>query len=287
VALVATAGNDAARNLVIDIDEVARGFPGSGYARAVLADRPLGYWPLDEASGTAALERTTLAANGIYTGGVALGQPGAVGAKTAVSLDGVDDWIDLGDSTAWRRSTFALSCWVKPEALVSPRVLASRWTTTGDQRSWSLELRADGRLELVVDEVGDGTAPVTITAVTPLAAGAWTHVHFAIRPTVIDLYLNGVLDKSDLGLVPFAASTARLRLGRHEAGQFAKGGMAQVAFFDVPPSAARVAAHYAARYDRMLFAPDLTPDALTNTQGLWFSDLPTGWFSDYPGLWFS
>jgi signal peptidase len=49
----------------------------SAYAEQVLADNPASYWRLGEAGGTSMAD-VTGANPGTYTGGVTLGQPGAL-----------------------------------------------------------------------------------------------------------------------------------------------------------------------------------------------------------------
>jgi len=57
---------------------------------------PIAYWRLNDTGGTAVDETATY--NGTYQGGVSLSQPGLLArdSNNAVSLDGIDDYIDLG-----------------------------------------------------------------------------------------------------------------------------------------------------------------------------------------------
>lgn len=64
-------------------------------ASEILADSPYGYWPLDDASGTTAVDASGNGRDGTYTGGVTLAQPGLVG--DAVALDGSTGYVDFGD----------------------------------------------------------------------------------------------------------------------------------------------------------------------------------------------
>src|SRR5207244_13065391 len=50
---------------------------GSAYELAVLADNPWGYWPLDDAAGAVATDRSGNGRNGAYAGAFLLGQPPA------------------------------------------------------------------------------------------------------------------------------------------------------------------------------------------------------------------
>lgn len=74
------------------------GFDPFAYAGRILATETanlIGYWPLWEASGTAAVNYSSLgvAANGAYTG-VTLGQPGIGDGNTCPLFDGANDYMD-------------------------------------------------------------------------------------------------------------------------------------------------------------------------------------------------
>src|SRR6185437_12692528 len=66
------------------------------YGDAVLSDSPVGYWRLDETTGTVATDSTG-SNPGTYVGGPALGQAGGLPDTTnnrAPGLDGVDDRVE-------------------------------------------------------------------------------------------------------------------------------------------------------------------------------------------------
>ena len=91
--------------------------PKSGsYAEAVLADRPIGYWRLDETDPTQpAVDLSRNKNNGVYTGGVTLGQPSAWPALgIAARFDGTGSVTATADGTEYRmKNNFTLEAWVK------------------------------------------------------------------------------------------------------------------------------------------------------------------------------
>jgi hypothetical protein len=66
----------------------------------VLADSPLGYWRLEETSGTVAADSSGHVADGAYLGGPRLGGTGAFPGSRAVDFDGVDDRIEVAGAKA-------------------------------------------------------------------------------------------------------------------------------------------------------------------------------------------
>lgn len=86
----------------------------SRLAQAVLADRPLAYWQLGEASGVTARDSSGNGYNGTYSGGVTLGATGLVATNggAAVGLDGVDGLVSA--PAAWPQMTaFTIECWFR------------------------------------------------------------------------------------------------------------------------------------------------------------------------------
>jgi hypothetical protein len=96
----------------------ARGQAGEtpdSYSSEVLADSPSAYWRLGESSGTTVVDETG-ANPGTYTGGVTLGQPGALqgSLNTSVSLDGVNDYASAPDSDSLDATTgVSIEAWAK------------------------------------------------------------------------------------------------------------------------------------------------------------------------------
>ena len=87
-----------------------------GYADAVLADTPAGYWRFGEPSGLTALDSSGNANNGTYTNGPVLGVPGALAGdtNTAVSMDGVNDTVRVPDANSLDvGNTFSAEGWIK------------------------------------------------------------------------------------------------------------------------------------------------------------------------------
>jgi len=86
---------------------------GSAYAGAVLGMKPVGYWRLDEASGTVAVDQMS-ANNGTYVGSPTLGVAGLLtgDSDTAVSFNGTGQYVVFGgvdlESGDWTLSAVAV-----------------------------------------------------------------------------------------------------------------------------------------------------------------------------------
>lgn len=104
---------------------------GGNYANSVLAAGPLGYWPLNEASGDVAVNLGTggAALNGTYTGGERLNSgandayPGFGAGNRSFSVAAPDDgFVSVPGSPLSDVPEFTLSGWVKPGEIVDNRV---------------------------------------------------------------------------------------------------------------------------------------------------------------------
>lgn len=99
------------------------------YANRVKAIAPaslIGYWPLDDASGTTARDLSGIGQSAAYAGsGVTYGATGPAGAN-AVTMSGTDTYVNITTTTntfdtLWSGDTFSMVAWGKVDG-------SSRWT---------------------------------------------------------------------------------------------------------------------------------------------------------------
>ena len=205
----------------------------TGLAPEVLADGPVGYWRLGEASGTTAGDAAVPADDGTYVGAPTLGVTGLVsGIDTAVGFDGVDDTVTAsltGLSTTLR----TVELWFSADTVVSRQVLAqvsnpasgvavyldgtdlwiSSWNATQGTVSGSMTVAAGTTYHLVVvyDTAGtfeaylDGSATAAITvagatgtlgAAMDVTIGSVTaDIEFHDGPGAGGNFFDGVIDE--------------------------------------------------------------------------------------------
>src|SRR5438105_4694291 len=98
------------------------------YASAVAADAPVGYWRLDEASGTTAADFSGSHSNPLtYQGGYTLSTyPGAISGDpdAAVALNGSTGAVTATKAPTAGTTNFSLEAWVNPSTLPQVGVIA-------------------------------------------------------------------------------------------------------------------------------------------------------------------
>lgn len=210
------------------------------YAAEVLADGPSAYWRLGERAGKVARDEIS-ACHGTYMLAPTLGVAGATGdTNKAVTFNGSTQYatvpdsafLDLGD-------VFTLECWAKTGgggvfAMVSKGANA-----------YLFEFHTSGNT-LYLEKAG---AAAIVLGTTALTLNAWNHCAVTKNGATVKLYLNGVDITGTVTNATFADTATALEIGRRAdtAGAYWNGSLDEVAVYPTALSAARIAAHYAAR----------------------------------------
>jgi hypothetical protein len=229
------------------------------YPQEVLADGPIGYWRLNEASGTTMADSSGNSHGGSYlnsptfgvTGPLASGPDAVSFASASLQAGEVTDRAAL-DITG----SLTLEAWVylnSTGGLATIRGIISKFIGSENQRSYNLSYNNSGQLLMVVSPDGTFTNAKTITGSTGIGTGAWRHVAAIYIPsTRMEIFVDGVSYLSDTSGVPAAihSGTAPLWLARQFAASVDNGAnarLAECAIYNKALTSTRIAAHYAAR----------------------------------------
>ena len=232
------------------------------YRDEVLADNPAGYWRLNEASGTSAIEEIA-GINGTYTGGVSLGQPGALtsdSANKAASFDGIDDSMSVANAGALSMSSaVSIEVWVKRTRTGVFQAIAGK-PTTGNSKleNYSLWLTPSNQVRMYV---GNGSAYAQVTSPAALNTN-WHHIVGTFDNATMRLYVDGgqvASTTTSVRLTPNANPFFVARSSSSSSTNFG-GLLDELAVYATALPAARIQAHY-----NKAFA-DLTPPVVTLTQ---------------------
>ena len=162
----------------------------SAYRQQVLADKPAGYWRLDEASGTVAFDQTANANHGtIVQSGVTVKYAGATtgDGDTGMFFDGLSGQIAVRNSPSlqMRIGAATLEAWVKPVGIQPGTIFIIGKGTAGVHTEYGLVLANGIPGYQSVVELYLSTAP-------PIATGVWTHLAVTIALNYVGrFYING------------------------------------------------------------------------------------------------
>jgi hypothetical protein len=208
----------------------------------VLADAPLGYWRLGEASGAAMRDELGLR-DGAYSGGPLLGQPGALlgDPDAAAQFNGAGAYASVPYSAALNPGVFSAEAWAHPTGGSGAYrgVLGSRAYPAG----WVLYAGADDTWQFWLNS---GAAMLALRG-PPVVLNRWTHLVGTFDGTTARLYVDGALRASGAvaSYTPNAAQPLTVGQGPPDNGFWFPGRIDEAALYGAALSPARVQAHYA------------------------------------------
>lgn len=233
----------------------------TAYSAAVLADSPVGYWRLGEASGTSAADSSGNANAGTYTGTVTLGQSGALamepdGSSNAAALfDGSSGFVDLGlarligtDSSL--SGNFSVELWVKANGAAAFAYLFNQANSAAVNAITGMNLNGAGvGYGFVIRNDAGTILSLSEGAAAPsrLTDNVWHHVVFTRAGTTWCIFVDGVQTATNTTFAPSGTYTCdQVSIGRRSSasGQYAAAILDEVVVYPAALSAARIAAHY-------------------------------------------
>ncbi|WP_127501890.1 beta-galactosidase [Actinoplanes solisilvae] len=232
------------------------------YDSAVLADRPLGYWPLNESSGQVRDLTGNFAASTVSIG--KLGGEGAVG--TGASFDGVRQQIRVPYKSTMRLPTsFSMEVWAKlpenPQTTGWPTIF-SRGATTAGRFGSAMWVSSDAAHTVHFKRNG-----LDLGTTRGLSSSSYRQLVFTFDGTTRrwSWFVDGTLDNTGAaaGLAGTDTETAPLAIGTMlnsataSPVQYGRLKLDNISIYPTALSASRVAAHFAAA------RPSSTPASTT------------------------
>jgi hypothetical protein len=214
--------------------------PVSSYQQVVAGDNPVGFWRLDETSGTTAANVVAGGSPGTYQG-VTLGVAGLLASATdkAASFSGTNSRVQIASTPALSPSaSVSVEAWIKPAALPATGAFAS---IVSKAESYSLQFNGP-KLEFTIIQ---GSTRRRLQAATgAIAVGGTYHVVGTYDGTTQRLYINGTLVASAALTGAINVNTTALYVGSWNGGtEFFRGTIDEPAVYAGALTAAQVANH--------------------------------------------
>jgi hypothetical protein len=214
----------------------------SAYAQAVLADKPLGYWRLDETAGSACLaDSSGHALSGTASaGGLTFGEPGAPlgDDDTALAFDGQSGYVSLGDPASLQPNQLSVEAWINT---THPGGIIVRKRLYG----YDLALTGAGQPTFGIDDIN--AVSYTATGPASVADGKWHYLVGTYNGGQVCLYVDGTQAACQPAAAIYYQPDA-IAIGRDggAADAYFNGAIDDVAIYGTALSAAQVQAHYSA-----------------------------------------
>lgn len=219
------------------------------YSAEVLADSPLAYYRLGEASGSTLVDSSGNGRDGTYVVAPTLGVAGALtgDADTAADFQGPTTGGHAAVATGTWMDTASISveAWVKRESATASGYIVSRDGNSGVTRDWRLFVsNTNGRLDFAVWNTS-GTV-VTLSPTAVLAIDTWYHVVATYDGANMRVYVDGaqVGSTAHTGNVRTTAQQICVGSFNESTSNRFNGCLDEVAYYGTALSAARVLAHY-------------------------------------------
>ncbi len=220
----------------------------AAYASAVLADNPLGYWRLGEASGSTAIDSSGRGNDGTFNGAVTLGTGGAIAdGDTSISLTNTAGYVDAGNPAELDISddTLTIEAWVNPSAVATMPIAGKTQSGRNDYTLW---LVSSGGRNVAHFNLYNGSGEANFNGTIDVPVDEWTHITGTYDGTTASIYVNGVLDRTRSFSGNISGNDAlNFEIGRRtNSGHQFRGQIDEVALYGDALSADRVLAHFEA-----------------------------------------
>jgi trimeric autotransporter adhesin len=239
----------------------AAAISSTAFPAAVAADNPVLWYELNETSGTVAYDSASSPHNGVYQGGVSLGEPGPV--TDCVTLDGSSAYISNSDVVT-SPSSFSLDIWFQTTTGAGGLIIGFGNSVTGASTNYDRHIYMG-----TSGQVYFGVAfNQTIHSSEAYNDGLWHEATATIGSAGMFLYVDGTLVASSMSTTaPAQTYSGSWRVGYNSIGGWSAhvnsnhfaGSLSQASVYDYQLTSTQVAAHYAAAVRPLVLTDAVVP----------------------------
>lgn len=148
----------------------------------------VGYWPMNEGTGTVAHDSSDNGNQGVLTNGPqwATGKVGG-----ALQFDGVNDYVNAGNGASLQLSgAHTLEAWINPKAIPSGSGGVIAKYRSSAYPGYLLAVMSNGKVIYTLKK--DSTTSANVTSNSAVVPDTWYHIVAVYDGTSMRLYINGV-----------------------------------------------------------------------------------------------
>ena len=191
----------------------------------------VGYWPMDEGTGSSTTEDQSAESNDgtLYNIDNSNWINGKCG--TGLELNGSNEYVNCGSGTSLEISNeITISAWIKLANLTSGyQTIAGKWTSVAGERCYIFQVN-DNKLEFWYSV--DGTVYTHLSSTTLLTT-EWCHVVCVLgTDDVIRLYINKAEEPTTASFTSFNQHTQEFYIGKFAGGEYFNGIIDEVRVYD-------------------------------------------------------
>jgi PKD repeat protein len=249
-------GNESRSDTVNLVGGLAQSGEVDDYARAVLADGPMHYWRLNEASGSVAADYTGLDPLTL-AGTVTRGVSGAISGDSATTFSGQTTTTGYNQTSRQGPWSFSVEAWFRGGSTAQGKIIGYGNVQTGNSgtstRDRTLYIGSNGTVNFGVRQRSSNR---TVTSPGTYRDDNWHHVVGVVSDEGMYLYVDGVKVGQDLQTRSSRNFLGYWRVGGDAISGFANaptddnsyfnGDIDEVAVYRRPLTANQVRAHYLA-----------------------------------------
>lgn len=226
---------------------ITGGFVAKTYSQNVLDDSPLGFWLLNETSGSTADDSTTNNKDLTYYNTPTLNvSTGLTGITKAVTFNGTDEYAEGAQDALYDVSpsaNWSAEIWVKFTAtgLGTPYIIYN-----GNNSTFVLTVNngVTGRIQCL-SRNSAGSGFVTLNSDGGWNDGNWHQVFMtSTSGGALKLYVDSVERASSTAARETVSANRQVRIGSNVGSQYFNGSAAAVSFYNTTLSDSRISTHY-------------------------------------------
>ncbi|KAA9340723.1 LamG-like jellyroll fold domain-containing protein [Adhaeribacter soli] len=176
----------------------------------------VGYWKMDEATGTLLTDGSGFSNNATTSGGPTR-VTGVAG--LALNLNGTNQYATAPNSSSLTlTSGITLAAWIRPSKTGVSQVILKK-AITDQSNGYELCLASDGKIFFRINQDSNGDTYRLNSSVThPTNGATWMHIAVTYDGTTAKMYINGVEHKTKTFSTAIKTSSAALGIGAQNTG---------------------------------------------------------------------